>query len=166
MNKQLLKHKVSLKSMLLLFMAVMLSIPAFSQPGQGRRHQERMRVIETRRIAFITEYMDLTPDEAKMLWPIYNEYNNKVQALQDNFRERSDEMPEASEMTEEQAALYIEKEIHRFEKMAEIKRELHENLKEVLPVQKVALLYEAERRFNRMLFRESQQRGRERRERK
>ncbi len=121
-----------------------------------------MRALESRRIAYITDYMDLTPEEAKKLWPIYNEYNNKVKDLNESLREKREEMPEASEMTEEQAALFVENEIQRFEKMAEIKREFHENLKDVLPLKKVALLYEAERSFNRMIFRESQQRGRDR----
>ncbi len=128
-----------------------------SQPGQGRT-DERMQALESRRVAFITERMGLTPREARLFWPIYNEYNQKVEALNNSMRNMHREMPDPGKLTEEQAAIFIEKDVERLEQTAALRREYHEKLKEVIPARKIALLYEAEKEFNRVLFRESQQR--------
>lgn len=147
---------------LLLLMATTLT--SLAQPGQGRMRDERMRAIESRRIAYFTEQMSLTPSEATVFWPIYNEYLEKVEEMNAQHREWSREMTAIEKLSEAEAALYAEREVRRFEQVAALKRTYHEKLKGVLPVQKIARLYAAEKSFNRLLFRETQHRMRNRRD--
>ncbi len=148
----------------LLFLPVLLiSFSVAGQPGQRRMHDERMRAIESRRIAYFTEKMSLTPSEATVFWPIYNEYLREMEELNLSQRQWSRELDAGSGMSEAEAAAFAEREVQRFEQTARLKRTYHEKLKAVLPAKKIVQLYEAEKSFNRLLFRESQHRMRDRR---
>ncbi|MEE4176933.1 MAG: hypothetical protein V2I46_05430 [Bacteroides sp.] len=120
----------------------------------------RMEAIKSRRIAFLTERMALTPSEAKDFWPVYNEYNKKRDDLTIAHREKWSGK-EVAEMSQDEAARFAEDQIIYFEESSTIKREYHQRLKEILPIKKIALLYEAEHDFNKMLFQEARRRGRE-----
>jgi hypothetical protein len=41
--------------------------------------------VESMRIAFITHRLNLTPDEAKAFWPVYNSYRHDLTTLRRNF---------------------------------------------------------------------------------
>ena len=131
-----------------------------AQPGagNGRFGQDQRRgALEARRIAWFTQQMELSPEEAKVFWPLYREYQEKSESISQSHREWLESMPEVRNMSEAQATLFAEREVQRLEKAAALRREYHEQFCKVLPVKKLALLYEAEKNFNRMLFRESQQ---------
>ncbi len=155
-----------MRNILIFLLVFSTAFVAFSQPQRqaGRpgmqQHDERREVIESRRISYITKKLSLSPEEAKAFWPIYYEYNRKVEELSGTIRGRRMEVPETSEMGEEEAAQFVEDELHRFERAAALRREYTEMMLEVISVQKVAMLFEAEKSFNRMLFREAQRRHR------
>lgn len=144
--------------LLLLFILV---LPSFLQrSGQAMAQDARLDVIESRRISFLTERMSLTPEEARVFWPLYNEYNKNRDDLTASHRNKWADAKVAS-MSNEEAGRYAEDQVLHMERSANIKREYHEKLKRILPAKKIALLYEAERDFNRMLFQEARRRNRE-----
>jgi hypothetical protein len=132
------------------------------RPGHqgGMQPDERRDAIEARKIAHITKQLSLTTEEAREFWPIYNEYNDKVEELSNTFREQREQMPDVAEMNEEEATQFVNDDLERFETAAALRREYTEKMLRVLSVQKVAMLFEAEKSFNRMLFREAQRRHR------
>ncbi len=146
-----------------LFIFLMLSawgISIYGQPAHGRRFEDQMQAIEARRVAHITERLSLTPQEARVFWPVYNEYLTKIGELSQKQRQWFLQMGRINEQTDHEIAKLADKEVLRLEKTAELRREYHEKLKEILPIKKVALLYEAEQSFNRLLVRETQHRMR------
>jgi len=154
-----------MQRILLITIAILLTTGLTAQPESevfrpGPQMQEKREAIEARKVSYITKKLDLTPDEAQAFWPIYNAYNREVEELLEHMRAKRAELPSVSELDEEHAAAYVEDEIYRFEKAAELRRIYTERMLEVVSVQKVALLFEAERNFNRMLFREAQRRHR------
>lgn len=130
------------------------------RPGRQQR-DERKEAIEARRISYITRKLSLNPEDAKVFWPIYNEYTHKIDQISERYREKRDAMPDPEDMTEDEAARFIDAEITRFEESAALRREYTEKMLEVVSVKQVALLFYAERGFNRMLFREAQRRHRQ-----
>ena len=42
----------------------------------------RAEKIQSLKIAFITQKLQLTPDEAQKFWPVYNQYDNEIHSLQ------------------------------------------------------------------------------------
>ncbi len=161
----LIKKFTIMQKNLITIIAVLMTFGTIAQPGRsdfrsGPQMQEKKEAIEARKVAYITKTLDLTPAEAQVFWPIYNAYNREVEELFDYFRTKSAEMPPVSEMDEAQATEFVEDEIYRFERAAELRRQYTNKMLEVISVEKVAMLFEAERGFNRMLFREAQRRHR------
>ncbi len=133
----------------------------FAQPGRGGveqqgRGDEQMRAIQSRRIGYITEKLSLSRTTARTFWPIYFEYTQKVEELAGNFKQLTDSLPDANKMNEVEAKIWVEAELTRFEEAARLRRVYTEKMLEVITMRQVALLFESESGFNRMLFREAQ----------
>src|ERR1035437_4885758 len=47
----------------------------------------RKEKMESMKIAFLTQKLDLTPDEAQKFWPVYNEFQKKREELRKKRRE-------------------------------------------------------------------------------
>ena len=74
-----MKNITSIIWMLIITLTGMTTNSAFSQIDQGRGNlQER---IDAQRVAFITEKVNLTPEEAQVFWPLYNRYRNQLEGL-------------------------------------------------------------------------------------
>ncbi len=42
----------------------------------------RAEKIQSLKIAFITQKLQLTPDEAQKFWPVYNQYDKEVHSIE------------------------------------------------------------------------------------
>ena len=51
--------------------------------------------VEAHKIAFITNELNLTPEESQKFWPIYNEYSAKERDLRPEFKGRPESVTEA-----------------------------------------------------------------------
>lgn len=107
--------------------------------------QERVR---TQRIAFMTERLRLTSEEAQQFWPVYNEFEEKMREL----RKERVRRPEFMQMSDEEALEFIEKSQELDKKEMELKTSYIDHFLEVLPPQKVAQLDHIEKAFNRELL--------------
>lgn len=122
----------------------------FSQ-AQKRPIQER---IEAMRSAFITDYLELSPQEAQAFWPLYNEYQAKEKTIRNQFQVTGN----IRTMTDQEAEKVVLNELEREEQMLALKREYYRKLQKAVPVRKIALLSEAERKFKEKLLEEIQKR--------
>ncbi|MCA1750616.1 MAG: hypothetical protein ABR572_09925 [Cryomorphaceae bacterium] len=146
-----------------------------SKPSDERREIMRER-IESQKVAYITDKLELTPEEAKGFWPVYNEY----QTQKERFREENehlgvnyadDEGPEMDAEKEKEARKkdqgISEEELNnqmktRFERrrgLIDLDQRFYEEYKAVLPTWKVAALYRAEHSFKREMMRKMRDRG-------
>ena len=139
------------------FLVVLLAIVAFPGISQEfpRSSQERFNA---QRIAFFTERLQLTPEEAEKFWPLYNEYQDEkskiiekrrelTRNLLDNQGTLSDDKVE--ELGDEYVATVLEE--------AELLMTYHARFKEVLPPRKVPRVYHTETQFKNFLLRQIQQ---------
>ncbi len=117
--------------------------------GGSLNHQSRDR-IEAQRVAFITQNLSLTPDEAAKFWPIYNEFKNQLKSLRDDI-----ERPDLMNVTDAEATTIIERHLAIEDKKQELKRNLFTRLKTAISPRKILMLHAAEREFNRELLRKA-----------
>jgi hypothetical protein len=117
------------------------------RPVPHSRGESRER-IEAQRIGFITQKLQLTPDEAAKFWPIYNEHKDQLKEMRDDF-----ERPDLMNVSEDEARAIIERHLQQEEKRLEMKRTLFNRLRSVVGAKKVLLLQAAEKEFNRELLR-------------
>ncbi len=127
---------------------------ALAQPGQ--RAQEKM---EAFKIAFFTERLQLSPDESKAFWPLFNQFENERDALKDKFDLEGQKLELMSDKDVEAAIMqHIEME----EQLVKLRRDYVRRFMEVLPVRKVAMLQRIDTEFKRALLEEIKKRREER----
>lgn len=142
---------------ILLFAVLFLAMTISVQAQKGERFQER---VESMRIAFITKQLDLSPDEAQNFWPIYNQFRKEQKALRSNYPKTKN----PSALSDAEAEDSILASFEREEKEVALKRKYYGQLKEVLPVQKIAMLKKAERQFKERLVKQLNEKKRQRRQ--
>lgn len=109
--------------------------------------------IEAQKIAFITQELNLTPEEAKVFWPVYNEYEAKRSELKKSFKGIDNHhKAEMDKLTEKEASQILDNQIIEAQKFLDLRKEYHSKFKTVLPSVKVLKLYEAERDFQKVLM--------------
>ncbi len=121
--------------------------------AQSMEHKEMSDKYYAQKIAFITNALDLSPEESTVFWPLYNEYTDKKndlhtemvsyrQNLQEKYANISDE--------EAQKALNFYQE--HMVQMQELEIAYQNKYLQVLPAKKVLLLLKAEKDFRRQLL--------------
>lgn len=129
---------------------VLAVVTAAAQPPM--MNKEARERIEAQRVAFITDQLHLTPDEAARFWPIYNEYKDGLKDLRDEF-----ERPDLESISDEEASKLLDKQLQQEQKKLELRRTLVTRLRTVVSAKKVLMLQRAELEFNRELLRKVQE---------
>jgi len=117
-----------MKKYLLLFL--MLTGVLFAN---AQRQQSRSEKIQALKIAFITQKLELNPQEAQTFWPVYNQYQKE---LSDFYANKSDNVLENEE------------------KLLNIRKKYKPSFEKVLGPQKLNSFYTAERDFRNVLIRQ------------
>ena len=107
---------------------------------QKDRIQEK---VKARKIAFITEKLQLTPEEAQLFWPLYNDYQKQRKAINKTYKSKAN----FNLLTDEEVALHVDRQLEKEEKMLTLKKGFVGELKTVFPIRKVAMLPRAEKKF-------------------
>jgi hypothetical protein len=115
-------------------------------------NREKKERFESMKIGFITQRLDLTPEEAKVFWPVYNKYSDELEQLRKNrvknLLNARDNFENMSDADLEKA---VDNEIAFRSSEVDIMKKYHPQFKKILPVRKVAKLYKAEEEFKRKL---------------
>ena len=110
------------------------------------------------KIAYITQQLDLSPEEAEKFWPIYNEfgkqfYELKVVGMRDQ-RRKIKESGGIDSLNEADANKYITILLNTEEELVQLKKNFYKRLQDVLSANKILKLYNTENEFNRKLLSE------------
>ena len=147
-----------MKNIVIIF-ALMLATAhiALAQGEKNNRMQER---IEAFRVAFITEKLGLTPDEAQKFWPIYNQYRD----AQKKIREATAPKKRIEDMTDVEAEQFVTANLDAEQRELALKKESIQKLKGNLPPRKIATLQRAEREFKEEILRKAKEMRQQRKE--
>ncbi len=109
--------------------------------------------IESMKIGFITEKLQLTPEEAQVFWPVYNQYESERKAIREStLGKYKDDGIKLEEMNDQQADQLINDHIAFRSKEVELQKKYVAEFKKVLPVKKVAKLMTIEEQFKKQLL--------------
>ncbi|WP_206984057.1 Spy/CpxP family protein refolding chaperone [Hymenobacter telluris] len=128
----------------------MAAIPAVAQPGAGGR-QGRMSQLENAKIAYITEKISLTQDQAQRFWPVYNEFTAKRRDLNRRMRETRTNDPDA--LSEAQVKESLTQALALRQQEVNLEKEYFDKFQKVLNIRQVGKLYQAERQFTKEVIR-------------
>ncbi|WP_293744327.1 hypothetical protein [uncultured Pedobacter sp.] len=134
----------------LLFVALMFLLPT-TLLAQRPRGEE----IESLKIAFFTQKLDLSPEEAKVFWPIYNDMQAELNSL---HKERMQKMisfrkvDEIDNLTDAQVQNLITSEFDFKQRELNLNKKYYSKLKSSLPIKVVGKFYRAQEGFKRELL--------------
>ena len=120
--------------------------------AQGKLTDEKRKEFDAQKVAFFTRELDLSPSEAAVFWPLYNEMQKKNREIEGKMRKGFHEVKCAKDMQESGYKEAIGKMLALEGDMQEIKKEYYQRMLAVLPASKIWKLEEAERKFHRQLF--------------
>ncbi len=120
--------------------------------AQGKLSEEKRKEFEAQKVAYFTQTLDLTPEEAAVFWPLYNEMMKKFREQDVKLRELQCETHKTKKLTEEQEKQRVMDLLQHEQKMLDIKKEYYQKLMKVVPAQKIACLDRTERKFHRQLL--------------
>ena len=138
---------------------LLISCSVFSQDKSEIRER-----IKAQKVAFITERLSLTADEAQTFWPIYNAFEAKTEKIRsEDLRAIKIKMRKSPELTEQEADDLLAKLVKAEDAMHAAKQKLVKDLKTVISSEKIIKLKGAEDEFNRRLLEKLKEyRGRKR----
>ncbi len=109
--------------------------------------------IKAQKVAFITDKLQLTVEEAQQFWPVYNEMNKKsddidlqVRSIVQNYKKNKETL--SNQEIENMADKMMELEASS----SKLDQEYYLKFKKILPIQKIMELNQAERQFKHELL--------------
>ena len=129
-----------------IFLFFIIAISVMAQPGTKRDK------IEALRVSFISSKVTLTNQEAQLFWPLYNEYNDKVDNFKKSFRQQFIKNVDFISITDKEAESYLLAELTLKQKEYELSKEYYDKFKKVLPIKKIVLIRRAEEAFKKELI--------------
>ncbi len=141
-----------MNKVLLVILFVTISINAISQQYTK---EEKIELLKAQKIAFITNKLNLTTEEAQNFWPIYNDFFRQKEKLSLDKKQITIDLRQnwESYSTEKKTELADELILFRL-KEAELEQEYHQKFKSVLSIDKVIKLYNAETQFKTYLLKQ------------
>ncbi|MBT2557482.1 hypothetical protein J7E24_06770 [Hymenobacter sp. ISL-91] len=119
---------------------------AVAQRGGGQR-AERLSQLENARVAFITQKVSLTPEQAQKFWPVYNEFTAKRRDLNQRLRQLRPNQTDG--LSDQQLRDNFNLSFKLRQQDIDLEKEYFERFQRVISVRQVAALFLAERQFTR-----------------
>lgn len=132
-----------------------ISLFMFGSFAQNKRDR-----IKALKIAFITEQLELTSEEAEKFWPIYNDFESKREKLLKQMSIRRREL-DFENLNEKEALETVRVIITHEEQKTTIETNFLNNLIGVIPAKKIIMLRIAEDKFKRRMLEELRRRKRD-----
>lgn len=119
--------------------------------------KEKREKVKSLKVAYITEQLDLTSDEAQKFWPIYNAYDEnqselrheKMRAILDRFQPEN-----VAKLSEKEASVLLVQMEKIEENLFTLKKKFIKDLQEIISAKKIIKLKKAEEDFNRELLKQ------------
>lgn len=113
-----------------------------------------LQKIESIKQAYISSQLDLSPDEAKKFWPLYEKYEKEMQQVSFERRDNLMNKKELNKASEQRVKQSLDKDISIQQKAVQIRKNYKDQFMKILPPKKVMKLYKLEREFNAKLIEE------------
>jgi hypothetical protein len=151
-----------MKKIVLLTVMFAFIASGFAQPG-NKEHEDRWEKYRAEKVAFLTNYLELTPTEAQKFWPVYNQLEKERWESQKTRKELEEKVLEAEEsMTDNQIKQLTREFAGSLKKEADMAADYNEKFLDILPPGKVLKLYKAENEFRMHMikkFRDQRRKG-------
>lgn len=134
-------------------MALMAQTDADKAKEKKRDRAEVEKAMKAKKIAYISEKVELTPEEAEKFWPVYNEFEEKrMEATKEVFQRMEKAKDKPEDISDADAVKIMSERFDEEQALLDLKLIYHEKYLNILPASKVLMLYEVEMNFRRGLM--------------
>jgi hypothetical protein len=140
--------------------ALLLLLPAQAQEADDLPAGQDPNVkskIQAARVAYITDQLALTPEEAEKFWPIYREFSEKRRGLRVQLHNAKTN-PDPTKTTEQNDQAIVDQQFEIKQQELNLEKDYSAKLLKVISAQKLRTLPDAERRFRQMILEQIQRR--------
>lgn len=143
------------KIIYILTTSILMLTSAISASAEERFQDNWKEKIMSEKIAFLTMEMGITPEEAQVFWPVYNQVDKqRDEAIRNVFRSyKAVEDAVAAGKGEKELNKLLDEYISALEAQGEVEQKAYKEYAKVLPMEKLAKLYVAEEKFRRQHIR-------------
>ena len=124
------------------------TLTLFAQERKGS-----VEKIKALKIAYLTEQLNLTSNEAEKFWPIYNAYYKENHLLRNKLRTEIKEKESLATFSENDAEKLVLLKLTTDKKIYESQKKFIYKIKKIISYKKIIQLQLAEREFGRKLMR-------------
>ena len=147
-----------IKYIILLLISFTITFSAQAQESKSDKEQK----IKSQKIAFFTDKMGLTLEEAQVFWPVYNDYWAKKNKIIADRKDKMTYFADNSEnMSNDEMVRYADQYIKYEMQLAELLDEYHIKFKKILPIEKVMKIYLADYEFKTYLLKKIRESGKD-----
>lgn len=140
---------------LLLGLLLSICIPQVWAQEEEEQGDDR---VESLKIAFITEKLNLSSTEAKNFWPVYNEFEGQIKKLRAKEKENINSMKAKTNITDADADKFMTDQLSLKQQQLDLTKKYVVEFKKVLPAKKVARLLMLEQEFKQQLLKRLKER--------
>ncbi|SDL88291.1 hypothetical protein [Kriegella aquimaris] len=131
-------------------LAILLTASVF----YGQREKQDWDKIKALKVAFITEQLSLTSEEAQSFWPLYNEYESNRYALRRKEHDQiRDKIKDASNLSEKAASDLLDQYLSFEEEEEELDKIFLKKAAKIISAKKSLMLIRSEEDFKKQLIR-------------
>ncbi|RKR82323.1 hypothetical protein BDD43_2499 [Mucilaginibacter gracilis] len=124
------------------------------KPNRGNNVPNALNRVKLIKTAYITKKLDLTPEQSSKFWPLYNEYQEEMFAVQKQIRLNNS--PSQTNGKDQ-----VLNELLLEDKKTNIKRRYANEFMKILPPEKVSLIYKSEKDFQDEILKQFRERKNE-----
>ncbi|NLU37444.1 MAG: hypothetical protein GXX78_00980 [Bacteroidales bacterium] len=136
---------------IIVLMFTIFALQGFAQPDNPFDYEK----FKAKKIAYITEAINLTPAEAEKFWPVYNEFEQKKFALMIERHKMELMLDKNSENLNDEKYIELSRKFSAQQSLeGDLFKEYNEKFLKLLPPKKVVRLYVAEMNFKGFLLKE------------
>lgn len=145
----------------LIVIALLFIFPFIS--SAQRPGSDKFKEIEAYKIGYLTQKLDLSPDEAKIFWPIYNAWQKEQSDLR---KERMQKMisfrkiNEIEELSDTEVQTLIVNDFNIKQRELNLEKKYYTKLKSSLPIKIVGKYYRAQEAFKKEILSKYRSQGR------
>lgn len=136
-----------------IWIATLLLFICSTSIAQNGRNLERIR---TMKIAFISDRLNLSPAQAELFWPVYNNYEADLKEIRQHFRQEKNNSTQ--NINDEVARRQLDDNLDLQENMIDLRKKYKNEFLKVISPTQLLDLFNAEKDFRQILMKELQNR--------
>lgn len=142
------------KTIYILSISLLFVVQSFMAQAQHEKAEDRWEKFRAEKVSFLTDKLDLTPEEAQNFWPVYNKMEKERNNAQMARREIEQRVRDAAETMSDKEIIKLTREFaQKIDEEGTLATKYNEQFLKILPPQKVLKMYKAEGEFRMYIFR-------------